>query len=1002
MDAAVKEERIEPIESASALAVKEEKSLTGYSTKIAPLIDLSSSDSDLDDSDDSDEDDPSTTKKKRRRLDGLGIVLPLGFLDPLPPPEPLNRVAPPPLNRVAPPRKSPSLEVFQGCKQFWKAGDFDDGPSVDSSSFSSTVGMDHVRVHPKFLHSNATSHKWALGAVAELLDNALDEACNGATFVNVDMLHNMKDGSKMLLIEDNGGGMDPDKMRQCMSLGYSAKSKLANTIGQYGNGFKTSTMRLGADVIVFSRCRGKDGKSLSCLTQSIGMLSLTFLKGTKKEDIVVPMVDYEKGGSCWKKLMRSSPDDWSRNLETILYWSPYSSEMDLLGQFDLLNEKGTRIIIYNLWDNDQGELELDFETDKHSYASILYLRLPTAFRIVLRGKDVEHHNIINDMMVTQEITYKPQPGVDGIPRDQNMVAIVTIGFVKDAKDHIDVQGFNVYHKNRLIKPFWRVWNATGSDGRGVIGVLEANFVEPAHDKQGFERTIVLSRLEARLVQMQKTFWHLNCHKIGYAPRNSKAKQLVALLDGSATNGRPSVSVSKKVSHYLTKALENSECSRQLNKEQSRRHVDVDRTNHRNKSCSSSASAQGDSDCDMEHTYQNSVPYNDTCKVSPAPRHSSRRDSPHSRQSNSYKSDNSGVGVGGASNGRADQSVIRGQQTAAEVASCRNANAFSSFVSPELDQLKIENLELRERIKKMEESLLRRLEFETVAKIPNGDVADLKNSDEFRLKVENIELKASLKKMEQSFQSKLQFERDRCTSLEAQANEVRGKMAEISKEQEVLCDIFSEERNQKDAEIENLRKKLKDASNTIQRLLEKVRSLEKMKSPNDRSEHSGTVALRFSRMFDQNSIEIEYHCFGSLFKEALLMAAVCSGSHYHLRHHRKLLETGKVEPSRAGIEARCTTDDIVVNQGPTTPLPSGIPTYTVQISNVCDTGCDISHIHLSCGWFSSARLINPTIFHRIDYDDCLVNGGHPLRNGDTISFAYANSFSYPLSVLSVSC
>jgi hypothetical protein len=26
-----------------------------------------------------------------------------------------------------------------------------------------SVGMDHVRVHPKFLHSNATSHKWALG-----------------------------------------------------------------------------------------------------------------------------------------------------------------------------------------------------------------------------------------------------------------------------------------------------------------------------------------------------------------------------------------------------------------------------------------------------------------------------------------------------------------------------------------------------------------------------------------------------------------------------------------------------------------------------------------------------------------------------------------------------------------------------------------------------------------------------------------------------------------------
>jgi hypothetical protein len=32
-----------------------------------------------------------------------------------------------------------------------------------------------------------------------------------------------------------------------------------------------------------------------------------------------------------------------------------------------------------------------------------------------------------------------------------MVADVTIGFVKDAKHHIDVQGFNVYHQNRLIK-----------------------------------------------------------------------------------------------------------------------------------------------------------------------------------------------------------------------------------------------------------------------------------------------------------------------------------------------------------------------------------------------------------------------------------------------------------------------------------------------------------------------------------------------------------------------
>jgi hypothetical protein len=38
----------------------------------------------------------------------------------------------------------------------------------------------------------------------------------------------------------------------------------------------------------------------------------------------------------------------------------------------------------------------------------------------------------------------------------------------------------------------------------LSGVLEANFVEPAHEKQGFERSTVLARLEAQLIQMQKT------------------------------------------------------------------------------------------------------------------------------------------------------------------------------------------------------------------------------------------------------------------------------------------------------------------------------------------------------------------------------------------------------------------------------------------------------------------------------------------------------------------
>ncbi|CAI0446687.1 unnamed protein product [Linum tenue] len=491
------------------------------------------------------------SENKRRKLNELGVTEPDNFLAPLPAGADLASQA----LTIARPlvsRENGSVMVnAHNSKQFWKAGDYE-GDSVAGWDVPSG-GMDHVRVHPKFLHSNATSHKWSLGAFAELLDNALDEVCNGATLVKIDMLKSGKDGSRMLLIEDDGGGMDPDKMRKCMSLGYSAKSKVDNAIGQYGNGFKTSTMRLGADVIVFSRCRGQNGKRP---TQSIGLLSYTFLKNTGKEDIVVPMLDYEREGQGWSRIARLSDVDWTRNVETILQWSPFLSEADLLQELDMLSDNGTRIIIYNLWEDDEGFLELDFDADPHdiqlrganrdekniqmarefpnsrhfltykhslrSYASILYLRIPPAFRIILRGKDVEHHNIVNDMMMSQDVIYRPQASVDGTTKDHSsMTAAVTVGFVKDAKYHIDVQGFNVYHKNRLIKPFWRLWNAAGSDGRGVIGVLEANFVEPAHDKQGFERTTVLSRLETRLIQMQKNYWCSNCHKIGYAPRRNK-------------------------------------------------------------------------------------------------------------------------------------------------------------------------------------------------------------------------------------------------------------------------------------------------------------------------------------------------------------------------------------------------------------------------------------------------------------------------------------------------
>ncbi|XP_019457086.1 PREDICTED: protein MICRORCHIDIA 6-like isoform X2 [Lupinus angustifolius] len=425
------------------------------------------------------------------------------------------------------------------CRMFWKAGTYKNGLG---SKVRIQNADNYLHVHPLFLHSNATSHKWAFGAIAELLDNAVDEIQNGATFVFIDKISNPKDGSPALLIQDDGGGMDPEAMRRCMSFGFSEKmSKLA--VGRYGNGFKTGTMRLGADAIVFSHHLNN-----GILTQSIGLLSYTFLMRTQLHRIVVPMVSYEFNTSSGSFKILNGEEHFMSNLSILLHWSPYSSEKELLDQFLDIGSHGTKIILYNLWCNGDGNLELDFDTDQEDiriardikkvgkvstwkavneqhfanrfhyslrvYVSILYLRIPESFKIILRGQVVKLRNIADDLKYIQYILYRPQSC-----GSKEATVVTTIGFIKEAPE-VNIQGFNVYHKNRLILPFWQVAN---NKVRGVVGILQADFVEPTHNKQDFERTSLFQKLEVRLRQMTMEYWRFHCHLIGYREMTPRAQ-----------------------------------------------------------------------------------------------------------------------------------------------------------------------------------------------------------------------------------------------------------------------------------------------------------------------------------------------------------------------------------------------------------------------------------------------------------------------------------------------
>ncbi|KAG8367659.1 hypothetical protein BUALT_Bualt16G0096600 [Buddleja alternifolia] len=99
-------------------------------------------------------------------------------------------------------------------------------------------------------------------------------------------------------------------------------------------------------------------------------------------------------------------------------------------------------------------------------------------------------------------------------------------------------------------------------------------------------------------------------------------------------------------------------------------------------------------------------------------------------------------------------------------------------------------------------------------------------------------------------------------------------------------------------------------------------------------------------------------------------------------------------------SQCSEAQIQVSQGLESSI--GIPRYTVMITNMCNNNCWVAKVHLHCGWFASANVVNPSLFKRVTYDDCLVNGGKPIPNGHVIEFEYSNTYNYSLSVASYVC
>ncbi|XP_060785435.1 MORC family CW-type zinc finger protein 3-like isoform X3 [Neoarius graeffei] len=385
-------------------------------------------------------------------------------------------------------------------------------------------GIPLCSISPQYLHSNSTSHTWPFGAIAELIDNAYDPDVSAKKiWINKTEVK----GLDCLTFTDNGKGMDYEKMHKMLSFGFSHKEAVKGhvSVGLYGNGFKSGSMRLGKDAIVFS----KNGE-----TMCVGLLSQTYLEEIGAQDIMVPIVMFTRT----KQTVSPAPEH-VESLSDILKHSLFNTSEELLSQFRIIdrlypNSSGTHIIIWNLRRRSSGELEFDFkknpydikipvdvytknrETPKReaaggvlvpeseyslrAYCSILYLK--PRMQIILQDLEVETLYFPDILAEVHMDTYKPACFTKGTK--------IIFGYNTKSKEHY---GLMMYHNNRLIKAYERVPCQRKADntGEGVIGVIECNYLKPTHNKQDFDDTEDYRNTMTNVSKKLKDYWGKNCY-----------------------------------------------------------------------------------------------------------------------------------------------------------------------------------------------------------------------------------------------------------------------------------------------------------------------------------------------------------------------------------------------------------------------------------------------------------------------------------------------------------
>lgn len=403
------------------------------------------------------------------------------------------------------------------------------------SSETNVVRRKFSRTHPEYLETLSHNHaQWIFGALAELIDNSRDANASRLD-ISIQMEYHKKAGKKIpvLAIVDNGCGMTHSDIERMLSFGHKRPSKEnKDLIGRFGVGFKTGSMRLGKDVVVFTQ---------SSETRSIAFLSQSF--NEDKDDVEIPIITYRKeGGYMDFDLTVHTEQEAEAYLKAMKEYSPFN-EYVIGNKFARFREDGTgtHIYVYNLdmwgsdyslqWDDQTGESknsrkkrdiwirsrrvrsrpgqmsqEVPLDYSLHAYLEVIFL--DPRMKIYVQGSMVKIRPLAKSLNKTRVV------------KDVLLGKTVelTLGRSQEERERGNCGVFLYWH-GRLIEAYKRVGGMIHSAdmGRGVIGVIDVTEIMTNGDKgtlvlnhkQGFQDCAAYAKLEQWLGSKADEYWDEN-------------------------------------------------------------------------------------------------------------------------------------------------------------------------------------------------------------------------------------------------------------------------------------------------------------------------------------------------------------------------------------------------------------------------------------------------------------------------------------------------------------